>query len=329
MRYLVTGGAGFLGSAIVRALVERGDEVVALDDFSRGRPDRLAGLGCDAVEADVRNGWDVTQAAQGCDSIIHLAYLQGTSAFYAEPRQVLDVAVRGMTSVVQACENTGIREVLLVSSSEAYEVAEVFPTPETTRLVVPDPLNPRFSYGGGKIVSELMAVAWQRTGVLDRVIILRPHNVYGADAGTEHVIPHFAQRMNKLLRMPEYNGTESVLQPIPFPIQGSGQETRSFIYIEDFIHQVMLVLDKSPQGVGIYNAGQEDERTVADVAHRIAACYGREIKVVPGTILKGSPTRRLPDTRKIRSLGPLPDPVPFDEGLRRTIGWYRANPGRA
>src|SRR6185437_15163874 len=68
LRYLCTGGAGFLGSAVVRALVERGDQVVVLDDFSRGRPDRLAGLGCEAVEADVRNAWDVTQAAQGCDA---------------------------------------------------------------------------------------------------------------------------------------------------------------------------------------------------------------------------------------------------------------------
>jgi nucleoside-diphosphate-sugar epimerase len=327
MRYLVTGAAGFLGSAVTRALVTRGHEVMALDNYSRGRPDRLAGVGCDAVEADVRNAWDVTQAAQGCDAIIHLAYMQGTANFYEEPRQVLDVAVRGMTSIVQACENNGIRELLLVSSSEAYEVPEVFPTPETTRLVVPDPLNPRFSYGGGKIISELMAVAWQRTGVLDRVMIIRPHNIVGPDSGTGHVVPHFAQRMDRLARLPEYNGTESVLQPIPFPIQGSGHETRSLCWIGDFVHQVLLVLSEAPDGTEIYHLGTEDERTVAQIAHEVAAVYNREIKIVPGTLLKGSPTRRLPDTRKVRALGYLPPPLTFAETIWRTVEWYRANPG--
>lgn len=326
MRYLCTGGAGFLGSAITAALLDKGHQVTVLDDFSRGRPDRLAGLGCEAVEADVRNSWDVTQAAQGCDAIIHLAFVQGTSVFYGEPRQVLDVAVRGMTSVVQACENTGIRELMLVSSSEAYEVPDVFPTPETTRLVVPDPLNPRFSYSGGKIISELMAVAWQRTGVLDRVMILRPHNIVGPDAGTGHVVPHFAQRMNRLARMPEYNGTVTVTQPIPFPIQGTGQETRSLCWIGDFVNQVMLVLEKSPAGTEIYHLGQQDERTVEQIARQVAACYNREIKVVPGTLLKGSPNRRLPDTRKLRALGYLPEPVSFEETIRRTVTWYQERP---
>lgn len=328
MRYLVTGAAGFLGSALTRELLARGHQVVALDDYSRGRPDRLAGLGpgLEAVEADCRNAWDVSQAAHGCDSIIHLAYLQATANFYEEPRQVLDVAVRGMTSVVQACENNGIRELLLVSSSEAYEVPDAFPTPESTRLVVPDPLNPRFSYGGGKIVSELMAVAWQRTGVLDRVMITRPHNIVGPDSGTGHVVPHFAQRMNRLARMPEYNGTASVLQPIPFPIQGSGDETRSLCWIGDFVNQVMLVLEQSPPGTEIYHLGTEDERTVAEIAHEVAACYNREIKIMPGTLLKGSPTRRLPDTRKVRALGYLPPSLSFGETIRRTASWYRDNP---
>lgn len=317
-RFLVTGAAGFLGSAVVRALLTRGHEVTALDDFSRGRPDRLAGLGCDVIEADVRNAWDVTQAAQGCDSIIHLAYIQQTQRFYEEPRLVLDVAVRGMTSVLQACESCGIRELLLVSSSEAYELADTFPTPETTRLSVPDVLNPRFSYGGGKLVSELMASAWQLADVLERSLIVRPHNICGPDSGTGHVLPHFAQRMNHLMQ-------QHPAGVIPFPIQGSGQETRSFCYITDFVAQLMLVLDKAPgAGTEIYHLGQGDERTITEVAHQVASVYGREIKIIPGDLPKGSPTRRLPDTRKVRALGPLPEPVSFEEAVRRTVSWYRA-----
>ena len=133
---------------------------------------------------------------------IHLACCQGTQMFYVEPRQVLDVAVRGITNVLSACERTGVSELLLVSSSEVYQVPTMVPTNETVPLAVPDPLNPRYSYsyGGGKIISELMCVAWARTGVFDRLIIARPHNVIGPDMGREHVIPEFAIRMNRLVQ---------------------------------------------------------------------------------------------------------------------------------
>ena len=108
------------------------------------------------------------------------------------------MAVRGITNVLAACESQQVRDLLLVSSSEAYQVPTVVPTPETVPLSVPDPLNPRYSYGGGKIISELMAIAWAQTGVLDRLTIARPHNVYGPDMGCGHVIPEFAIRMNRL-----------------------------------------------------------------------------------------------------------------------------------
>ena len=159
MRYLVTGGTGFIGSALVGRLLDDGHEVRVLDDMSRGVPTRLTGLGCEIVRGDVRHPHDVAEALHGCDSVAHLAYLQGTQTFYAEPRQVLDVAVRGITNVLAACESQHVGDLLLVSSSEAYQVPTVVPTPETVPLSVPDPLNPRYSYGGGKIISELMAIA--------------------------------------------------------------------------------------------------------------------------------------------------------------------------
>ena len=105
------------------------------------------------------------------------------------------------------------------------------PTPETVPCSVPDPLNPRYSYGGGKIACEIMANAWARTGVLDRLIIARPHNIIGPDMGREHVIPEFCLRMNQLVR----EHPEGI---IPFPIQGTGQETRSFCYVDDCVDQL-------------------------------------------------------------------------------------------
>ena len=276
MRYLVTGGAGFIGSALTRTLAAAGHEICVLDDMSRGRLDRLNGIGCDFVHGDVRDPAVVTRAMQGCGRVIHAAYLQGTQTFYAEPREVLDVALRGILNVLSACEATGCGELLLISSSEAYQVAPVVPTPEDIPLVVPDVLNPRYSYGGGKIASELAALAWARHGSLDRLVIARPHNIYGPDMGREHVIPEFCLRMNELAARPDYNGVRSVTQPIPFPIQGTGQETRSFCYIDDCVDQLLMLAaapgDPGPQlghgeHMGVYHVGTMDEHTIADVAH--------------------------------------------------------------
>jgi UDP-glucose 4-epimerase len=153
--------------------------------------------------------------------------------------------------------------------------------------------------------------------VLERALIIRPHNIAGEDAGNEHVIPHLALRMNRLVK-------EYPTGVIPFSLQGDGTQTRSFCYVGDFTNQFLLALDKAPQsGAHIFHLGREDERTIAELAREVAACYGREIKIVPGDLPKGSPVRRLPDTRKLRALGPLPDPVPFEEIVRRTVAWYK------
>lgn len=316
MRYLITGGAGFIGSALTQRLALEGHETVVLDDMSRGRERRVELAATQVIHGDIRDYDCVYRAMQGCETVLHLAYLQGTQTFYSEPRQVLDVALRGIVNVLEAGRATGCRELVLVSSSEAYETPPVWPTPETVPLVVPDPLNPRYSYGGGKIASELAALAWQRTGILDRLIIVRPHNIYGPDMGTHHVIPEFCERMNELTtRHPD--------GPVTFPIQGSGQETRSFCYITDCVDQFMFLLANSPMGAEIYHMGTMDEHTVVDVAHRVAANYGRVIKVEPGILPKGSPSRRLPDIGKMMRLGYAGPKVSFDDGLAFTCNWYR------
>ncbi len=152
---------------------------------------------------------------------------------------MLDVAVRGITNVLAACESQQVRDLLLgVLVGGVSKSSTVVPTPETVPLSVPDPLNPRYSYGGGKIISELMAVAWARTGVLDNLVIVRPHNIYGPDMGREHVIPEFAIRMNRL-------AIEHPDGVIPFPIQGTGQETRSFCFVDDCTEQLALLLERA------------------------------------------------------------------------------------
>jgi len=320
VRTLVTGGAGFIGSALVRRLTADGHEVTVLDDMSRGRPERLAGTGCHIAYGDVRDAGAVRRAMQGCGRVLHAAYIQGTQAFYAEPRAVLDVALNGIMNVLDACEHTGCGDLLLVSSSEVYQSPPLVPTPETVPLSVPDPANPRYSYGGGKIASELAALAWQRTGVLDRLVIARPHNIYAEDAGYKHVIPELAVRMARLM-------AEHPAGPVPVPVQGTGAETRAFCHVSDCIDGFMLLLDEAAPG-GIYHVGNDEEVTIAHLASLIGEHSGREVKVIPGMLAKGSPPRRCPDITKMRALGYEPK-VPLAQGLGPVLDWYAAHPQHA
>jgi len=315
VRYLITGGAGFIGSALVRQLREH-HYVAAFDDLSRGNLSRLDST-TEVFVGDIRDqrAVDAAVSKSQCDAVLHLAMVQGTQTFYSKPKDVQDVAIRGICNVLSACEVAGVRDLMLVSSSEAYQVAPVVPTPEDVPLSIPDPLNPRYSYGGGKIASEMMAIAYQQGGALDRLIIARPHNVYGPDMGREHVIPEFALRMKAL---------SASLGVIPFPIQGTGLETRSFCYIDDAVAALALLLEAAPAGASIWNVGTQDERTVSDVAHAVGQCFGRTIEVHPGKLPEGSPPRRCPDTSKIEALG-YRAKVPFAQGITRAVEWYKRN----
>src|SRR5215471_474181 len=221
---LVTGGSGFLGSALVKALVREGETVRVFDDNSRGALRRLQEVAHDIefVSGDVRDAAAVDAAMRGIEEVHHLAFVNGTATFYSAPDLVLDVGVKGIVNVIDSCRRHGIGRVILASSSEVYQSPPRVPTDEGVPLVVPDPLNPRLSYGGGKIISELMVINHGRKH-FERVLIFRPHNVYGPDMGFDHAIPQFAVRLKRAMEA-QATGT------IAFPIQGSGAETRSFCH---------------------------------------------------------------------------------------------------
>src|SRR3989338_458400 len=198
-KYLVTGGTGFIGSALVRRLVQKGHHVRVLDNDIRGASSRLSDIKgkIELIKADIRDPRQVSDACKGVDSIIHLAFINGTEYFYTKPELVLEVGVKGMMNVIDASLEHGIKELVLASSSEVYQTPPKIPTDETAPLVVPDPLNPRYSYGSGKIISEMLAINYGRKH-FERVVIFRPHNVYGPDMGWEHVIPQLVLRMDDL-----------------------------------------------------------------------------------------------------------------------------------
>jgi nucleoside-diphosphate-sugar epimerase len=316
-RILVTGGSGFIGSGLVRALVKAGHSVRVLDDNSRGSPRRLAEVANDVefIAGDIRNAAVVDEAARDIDEVHHLAFVNGTAFFYSQPDLVLDVGVRGIVNIIDTCRKQGIGTMVLASSSEVYQTPPKIPTDESAPLTIPDPLNPRYSYGGGKLISELMAINFGRK-YFDRVLIFRPHNVYGPDMGWEHVIPQFALRLDAAAKKQKAG-------KLPFAIQGTGKETRSFCFIDDLVAGVMLMREKG-EHLGIYHVGSTEEVTIAELAHQIAVVAGREIELIPGKPAPGGTTRRCPDISKLARLGYKPR-VPLSDGLKPTLAWYRHN----
>ena len=171
----------------------------------------------------------------------------GTS--YEAPDLVLEVGIKGALHTLEAALDAGVRRYVLASSSEVYNAPTHLPTTESERLIIPDITNPRFSYGGGKIASELLTLhLGARRGL--ETVIFRPHNVYGPDMGFEHVIPELVAKMVKLS-----DGLR--LRSIDLPIQGDGTETRAFCFVEDAARGAFLAGMRGDPGA-IYHLGTED-----------------------------------------------------------------------
>ncbi len=288
MRVLCTGGMSPVGAPLVRRLAADGDEVRVLTRF--GRSARLDGVKCQLYYGDIRDRHAVARAAYGCDSVIHLAY----APVSASDRGIIDTAVRGMSSVMRACELYGIRDFLLVSSPRADD--------------------PEDCYGLGKRVSEQMAEAWLQSGTFRRVVCARVYNAYGPDMGTDHVIPQFIGRMLSLMR------TQRKEPVIRFPVKGSGGDIRSFIWREDCTEQLVALFRQGGSGFVPWDVGDlATECTIADLAYQVAGCLGREIDVDPSAPA-ADPAARLPHPERMLTVKSCKD---FSEGLQETVAWYR------
>lgn len=309
-RYLVTGGTGFLGRSIVRALIKEGNEVTVFDNDSRGSITKLniPQNKFKFIKGDVRDSEAVVRAAENIDSILHLAYINGTEFFYKKPELVLEVAVKGTMNAIDAGIKNKVKEFFFASSSEVYGEPTVIPTPEEVPLIIPNSFNPRYSYSGGKIIGELLTI--NNSKYFKKSVIFRPHNVYGPAMGFEHVVPQFVLRMNELKK----KGWNK------FIIQGDGSQSRSFIYIDDFTNGLMLLLKKSNR-LQTYNIGASSETTIKELALAIAEHLDMKIKIISSSLAKGSPQRRYPDITKIKKLGFEPK-ITLKTGLKETIDWY-------
>jgi nucleoside-diphosphate-sugar epimerase len=320
MKVLVTGGGGFIGSALCNKLSQLGHQVVSFDNFSRKSHINTTDYPYETFVGDIRDINDLTDCVHkynGFDSLYHLAYINGTSTFYTHPELVLDVGVKGAINTLDIALHNDIKNYILVSTSEVYNEPTQVPTPEDERILIPDVHNPRFSYSGGKIISELLAIHYGAKQGLN-VKILRPHNVYGSNMGFEHVIPEIIKKIVSPID-PTYDDGALVVN-----IQGSGKETRAFCFIDDAIDEIILVgINDSSEFAPIYNIGVEDETTIIDLVTTIAGLLDVKI-IIKSSIDKtvGSSNRRCPLMKKMTLLGHKPQYTLY-EGLEKTVTWYK------
>ena len=303
---LVTGGSGFIGSAITKYLVNNHHSVIVFDNNSRGRIRRLKKVRnkIKFIKGDIRDKKKLLSIRSKVDTVIHLAYVNGTKFFYKIPYEILDIAVNGLINILEFIKIKKVENLYLASSSEVYQNPLKIPTDENEMLKIPNIYNPRYSYGGGKIISELYGINFAKK-YLKKFIIFRPHNVYGKDMGNEHVIPEFINRLKKMKKNKK------------FLIYGTGNEIRSFIHIDDFIRGFDKIFKKG-KNLQIYNIGTTQKIKIRDLAKLIAKILGKKISFKKNKILKGSPSIRCPNINKIKKLG-FKVNIGLKKGIKKTI----------
>jgi len=313
--YLITGGTGFIGSAIAKRLVkEKNTKVICLDSNLRGNLRKIRDIRnkITFIKNDIRNLKQLVKISKNVDSIIHLAFLNGTENFYKKPDLVLDIGVKGIINVIEACKKNNIKELIVASSSEVYHSPLKIPTDETEPVKIPDIFNPRFSYSTGKILSEIIAINNSKN--FNKLLIFRPHNVYGPDMGFEHVIPELIYKIYRIKKNKKI---------IKLKIKGSGGETRAFNYIDDFIEGFMIILKKGKH-LNLYNIGSSKEISIKNLVKKIAKLLNIKINIETSSLPKGGTLRRCPNINKIKKLGYKPK-IKIEDGLKEMISWYGKN----
>lgn len=315
-RVLITGGAGFIGGHLARALLARGAGVDLLDNFSRGPMDRFVGelraTGAALHDRDLRR----TDACDGLPHdythVFHLAAIVGVRNVLDRPYAVLcDNVLMLERTLAFARTQPRLERLVFASTSEVYagtlqHFGLPMPTPETTPLALTDLAHPRTSYMLSKLYGEAMC---HHAGV--PFTIVRPHNVYGPRMGMAHVIPELLERA---CLTPE-GGTLDVY---------SASHRRTFCYIDDAVEFIRLAADAPACRNATLNVGnQAPEVSMGELAADVSRIVGKSLRIVPLPDTPGSPPRRCPDMAHTTALTGHTARVGLIEGIAATYAWYK------
>jgi UDP-N-acetylglucosamine/UDP-N-acetyl-alpha-D-glucosaminouronate 4-epimerase len=305
---LVTGGAGFIGSAIARALLARGDKVRVLDNFFSGKRENLAEVAGDVelIEGDVRDGAAVARACAGVEVVFHEAAIPSVPRSLADPLASNDANITGTLNLLHEAKRAGVRRVVYAASSSAYGDTPTLPKIET---MTPAPLSP---YAVSKLAGEHYCAVFAGAYGLETVS-LRYFNVFGArqDPKSEYaaVIPRFVT---------------AGLVGKGVTIFGDGTQSRDFCYIDNTVEANLAAASAPAAGASgrVFNVACGAATSLNDVVKMIGEALGKSIPVTYAQARVGDVKHSLADIAAARSALGYKAAVSFQEGLRRSIAWY-------
>ena len=304
---LVTGGAGFIGSHLIRGWLARHpeDRVVNLDLLTyAGSPERLADLAGSAryrfVQGDICDAKAVREAMRGCQLVVHLAAETHVDRSITDAAPFLRTNVEGTYVLLEAARELGVSRVLHVSTDEVYGPVLEGAVDEQA------PISPRSPYAASKAAGDLLAQSYRATHGVP-VLVARPTNIYGP-----------AQFIEKLIPLTIINSLEGAR----VPIYGDGQQRRAWLYVEDAASALQAIMAQGQLGE-VYNVAGGIERANVDTAKTVIALAGRGEELLQFVADRPGHDRRYAmRDAKLRALGWQPA-VSFDEGISRTVAWYR------
>lgn len=311
MRCLVTGGAGFIGSNLVETLLDRGDDVVVLDNLSTGKRRNiepfLDNRRCTFIEGAITDRPTCDRACDGVDYAFHEAALVSVPLSIKDPESTCDINIRGTAAVFLAAREAGVKRVIFASSTSVYGNPDVFPNVET------QPLNPLSPYAASKASGEMLASAFTEVYGMP-VICLRYFNVFGKrqDPASAYAaaIPRF---VTMLLRGET---------PIIF---GDGEQTRDFVHIDNVVQaNIRAATEAKPGAFGkAFNIGCGTKTSINRLYTIIAREIGSDLKPLYGPERPGEVRDSVADISAARSAFGYEPAVGVAEGLERSIAWYR------
>jgi nucleoside-diphosphate-sugar epimerase len=305
MRALVTGGAGFIGSNVVGLLLQRGHEVVVIDDLSSGYRENLLPEAT-FRKADVRDADALRAAAQGCEAIFHLAASVGNKRSIDDPRHDADVNLLGMVSVLEAARANGIEKVVFSSSAGIFGELKTLPINEEH---LQDPDSP---YGVSKLAAEKLTLVYNKLYGMHNVC-LRYFNVYGPHQRYDaygNVIPIFAERA--------VSGRNLV-------VFGDGEQTRDFVHVRDIAAANVAAAEHASVS-GVFNLGSATRVTINWLAATVIEVSGSSFDITYAPERPGDVRDSLADIRKATAAFGYTPTVELRKGLEGYVDWLRSDP---
>jgi nucleoside-diphosphate-sugar epimerase len=309
MRYLVTGGAGFIGSNTVDEIVRRGHSAVVLDDFSSGREENLkqSAEKIEIIRGSITDLRTVQKACEGADYVIHLAALTSVPRSVNHPIESNHINIDGTLNVLVAARDAKVRRLVYAASCSAYGEATIQPQGEN---MCPDPISP---YGVTKFVGELYAKVFGRCYGLETVC-LRYFNVFGP---RQDPTSAYSGVLSKFITTLLADG-----QPVIF---GDGEQSRDFIFVENVVQANLLACETQNCAGRTFNIGTGGRYTLNETLRLLEKISGKKAAAKYEPPRSGDILHSQADITEARKTLGYDPKINFEEGLRRTWEWYRAN----